>query len=94
MFRPNRIRLRSGSSRFIGALLAWVLCLLIVLATGGLGEAQSTKSLITLIVTLVVAGLFGAWALPWVQRRFSAHQMRKLKKQQAVTGRLRRSEHG
>jgi len=93
MIKLNRIRLRSGSSRFVGALLAWVLCLFIVLASGGLGDAQSMTSLITLIIMLVVAGFLGAWALPWVQRRFSAHQMRKQKKQQAITGRLRRSEH-
>jgi antibiotic biosynthesis monooxygenase (ABM) superfamily enzyme len=93
MIKPNRIRLRSDSSRFIGALLAWVLYLLFVLATGGLGDAQGTTSLITLIIMLVVVGLFGAWALPWVQRRFSAHQMRKQKKLQVITGRPRRSGH-
>lgn len=74
----SRSRLRSGTARFMGAVLGLVLYLSFILVTGsGERDPTSNAGMIWLLVGAVICMVAGAWLLPWVRRRFSAHHARR-----------------
>lgn len=86
----TRRRIRSRTSRFLGALIGALIFLVYVAGTGGMGGDPSSNTNIILLATgVVMVGGLGAWLFPWVQNRFSAHRMREkaLKEAQASVSR-------
>lgn len=74
----TRRRIRSRTSRFLGALIGALLFLVYVAGTGGMGgDPSSNSSIILLALGVVTVGGLGAWLFPWVQNRFSARKMRE-----------------
>ena len=74
----TRRRIRSRTSRFLGALIGTLMFLVYVAATGGMdGDPSSNTNIIWLGIGVVIVGGLGAWLFPWLQNRFSAHQMRR-----------------
>ena len=74
----SRSRFRSSTSRFIGAVLGILVYLLMALATGSGGQdPTSNTGMIWLLAGAVVSAALGAWLLPWIRRRFSAHHARR-----------------
>ncbi|AWB32931.1 hypothetical protein [Orrella marina] len=74
----SRRRIRSQSSRFLGALIGALLFLLYAAATGGVGQdPTSNVNIILLALGVLVLGGVGAWLFPWIQNRFSSHQLRR-----------------
>lgn len=74
----SRSRLRSGTTRFVGAISGLIIYLLAVLVTNSGGhDPTSNAGMIWLIVGAAVSMAVAAWFLPWVRRRFSAHYARR-----------------
>lgn len=91
----TRRRIRSGSSRFLGALIGAVIFLLYAAMTGGVGQdPTSNLNVLLLAFGVVIVGGLGAWLFPWLQNRFSSRQMRKkaLRELEASVSRTRRGE--
>jgi len=80
----TRSKLRSGTSRFVGAILGLlVYLLLMVIANPGGRDPTSNAGMIWLIVGSVVSMAVAAWFFPWIKRRFSAHYARRKTKLRA-----------
>ena len=91
----TRRRMRSRTSRFLGALIGALMFLVYVATNGGMGsDPSSNANIILLAIGVVIMGSLGAWLFPWIQNRFSAHQMRKkaLREAQASISKSRSSK--
>ena len=74
----TRAKLRSDTTRFVGAIVGLVLYLLVVLiANPSQGDPTSDAGMIWLIVGAVLSMAVAAWLLPWIRNRFSAHYARR-----------------
>ncbi|HEY7805443.1 MAG TPA: hypothetical protein VIC30_13555 [Orrella sp.] len=74
----TRSKLRSGTTRFVGALTGLVLYLLVVLiANPGDNDPTSNAGMIWLVVGAALSMVLAAWFLPWVRKRFSARHARR-----------------
>lgn len=74
----TRSKLRSGTTRFVGAILGLIIYLLVVLAASPGGrDPTSNAGMVWLILGAAVCMTAAAWFLPWVRKRFSAHYARK-----------------
>ena len=74
----TRRRMRSRTSRFLGALIGALMFLVYAASNGGMGgDPSSNANIVLLAIGVVIMGSLGAWLFPWIQNRFSAHQMRK-----------------
>lgn len=74
----SRSKLRSGTTRFVGAISGLIIYLLVVLAVNPGGrDPTSNVGMIWLIVGAAISMGLAAWFLPWVRRRFSAHYARR-----------------
>lgn len=74
----TRSRLRSGTTRFVGAISGLMIYLLVVLMSNpGGSDPTSNAGMIWLILGALVSMGLAAWLFPWVRKRFSAHYARR-----------------
>jgi protein-S-isoprenylcysteine O-methyltransferase Ste14 len=74
----RRSRLRSGTTRFVGAITGLIVYLLVVLVVNPGGQDPTNNTgMIWLVVGAVVCMGVAAWFLPWIRKRFSAHYARR-----------------
>jgi protein-S-isoprenylcysteine O-methyltransferase Ste14 len=74
----TRMKLRSGTTRFVGAIVGLILYLLVILALNpGSRDPTNNAGMVWLIVGAVISMFVASWFLPWIRRRFSAHYARR-----------------
>jgi Na+/melibiose symporter-like transporter len=74
----TRSKLRSGTTRFVGAITGLIIYLAVVLLINPGGQdPTSNTGMIWLVVGAAVSMALAAWFLPWVRKRFSAHYARR-----------------
>ena len=74
----TRTKLRSDTTRFVGAIAGLILYLFVVLLVNpSQDDPTSDAGMIWLVVGAGASMALAAWLLPWIRKRFSAHYARR-----------------